>query len=141
MTTNDRPFLIGLGCSSAAHADEIIALVSACLGEAELRADQIVALASHARKTGSLALEQTASHFGVPLFFLGDDALSPDISSTCEAVAAVAGPLCLPKRKSRFATCAIALCPPGWTLDRLAQSPWASAASASSTLLTSLAGR
>jgi cobalt-precorrin 5A hydrolase/precorrin-3B C17-methyltransferase len=138
MMTNDRRVLIGLGCSTAATGQEIIALVEACLLETRAGADQIVALASHARKTGSRALAQAALYFGAPLFFLADEALDPAISSTCEAVASLAGPLRLPKRKSRFATCAIAACAPAFTLDRLAQSS-ASAATVSSMLATSVA--
>ena len=139
MTRNDCPILIGLGCSSAATADEIIALVEACLHEANCRPDQIIAFASHERKLGSRALMDTAGHFGVPLFFLGDDSVTPGISSTCEAAAAVAGPLRLSKRKSSFSTCAIADCASGFSLDRL-QLPNASAARAASMLATSWAG-
>ena len=140
MTGKDRPILIGLGCSTKASADEIITLVQACLGESGDDADQIIALASHRRKSGSRALAQTATHFGVPLFILGDDAVAPGISSTCEALAAVAGPLRLGKRKSGFATAAIAECAPGFTLDRLAYLASPSAAIAPSMLDTSVAG-
>jgi cobalt-precorrin 5A hydrolase/precorrin-3B C17-methyltransferase len=140
MTTIDKRILIGLGCSTSASADEIIALVQHCLEEAGSRPDQIVALASHARKASSTALKQTADFFGVPIFFLGDHALAPGITSTCEAVAAVAGPLRLGKRKSRFATSAIADCAPGFSLESLVQLSSISASNASSTLATSVAG-
>ena len=140
MTGKHAPVLVGLGCSTKADTAEIIALVHACLAEAGTHPTQIIAMASHTRKTGSRALAQTASYFGVPLLFLGDNAVAPDIASTCEAVAAAAGPLRLPKRKSRFATCAIAQCSPGWTPDQRLQPLPASAAMAASTLVTSLAG-
>ncbi|WP_108395581.1 cobalamin biosynthesis protein [Devosia submarina] len=140
MTTDHGQILIGLGCSSKATADEIIALVQSCLAEAGSRADAVMAVVSHSRKTGNLALAQTAEHFGVSLFFLDDHVLAPEIASTCEAVAAVAGPLRLPKRKARFSTCAIAECHPGFSLDRLAQLASPSATIAASTLVTSWAG-
>lgn len=141
MTINDRPLLIGLGCSTKATAGEIIGLVQSSLGEAGRDVSAIMAFASHSRKTGDLALAQTARHFGVPLFFLDDHVLAPEIASTCEAVAAVAGPLRLPKRKARFSTCAIAECRPGFSLDRLAQLASPSATSAAATLATSWVGR
>jgi cobalt-precorrin 5A hydrolase/precorrin-3B C17-methyltransferase len=140
MTTKNCSVLVGLGCSTRATAHEIIGLVEACLTESGNRADQIIAFATHARKAGSPTLELAAEHFGVPLFFLGDHVLAPEIASTCEAAAAVAGPLRLPKRKGRFSTCAIAECQKGFSLDRLAQLSSPSAASAASTLPTSWAG-
>ena len=135
MTNDECPVLIGLGCASAAGAAEIIALVRACLLEAGCDADQITAFATHSRKRGSLALMQAASHFGVPLFFLEDDELAPGLPGTCEAVAASAGPLHLAKRKSRYATCAIAFCVADYSIP-----PLTIAAMAPSTLSTSVAG-
>lgn len=142
MTTNrDRSLVIvGLGCSTAASAAEIIALADACLAEAGLPASVIAALATHSRRRDSLALVQAAAHYDVPLRFLDDDELAPAIPGTCEAVAAAAGPLLLGKRKSRFATCAIALAVPGFVLAAFGQPARLSAAMASSTLTASLAG-
>ncbi|HEY0034036.1 MAG TPA: cobalamin biosynthesis protein [Devosia sp.] len=140
MMTNDRPILIGLGCSTSADADEVLALVQACLVEANCQADQIVALASHTRKAGSRALADAADYFGLPLLFLDDEMVSPNIASTCESVAAAAGPLLLAKRKSRFATCAIAQCTPSFTQERLVQPGSANAAIAASMSATSVAG-
>jgi cobalamin biosynthesis protein CbiG len=134
MTHLDRSIFIGLGCASAASAAEIIDLVDACLVEAGCDASQITALASHSRKRGSLALAKAADHFAVPLYFLADNDLAPGLRGTCEAVAASAGPLHLAKRKSRYATCAIALCASG----DVAQP--AITAMASATLPTSVAG-
>ena len=139
MTDND-PILIGLGCSTAASATEIAGLVEACLREANCQAGQIVAFATHSRKRGSEALIGTAIRFGVPLFFLDDDALAPGIESTCEAVAAAAGPLQLGKRKSRYATCAIARCDTEFSVASLAQPVRPSAAIAASRSATSVAG-
>lgn len=138
--TNDRPILIGLGCSTSADSHEILALVRACLAEADCHFDQVMALASHRRKAGSQALADAAYHLGVPLFFLDDDEVAPGIASTCEAVAAAAGPLLLGKRKSRFATCAIAECAPGFALDRMVHAGNDNAFIAASMSVTSMAG-
>lgn len=134
MTNDECPVLIGLGCASAASTEEIIALVEACLIESGCDANQITAFASHSRKRGSVALIEAAAHFGLPLYFLDDDDLAPGIPGTSEAVAASAGPLCLSKRKSRYATCAIAFC----ALESVAQ-PARIAVKAAATLATSVA--
>jgi cobalt-precorrin 5A hydrolase/precorrin-3B C17-methyltransferase len=136
----DAPLLLGLGCSSAAQADEIITLVDASLAEAGLTARPLAAFATHARRRDSVALAQAAAHYGLPLRFLDDDELAPAYPGTCEAVAAAAGPLLLGKRKSRYATCAIAVCAPGFDLSAFGQPASPSAAMASSRLATSLAG-
>lgn len=136
----DAPLIIGLGCSSSASAAEIIALVAACLTEAGCASRNIAAFATHVRKRDSLALLETASHYDVPLLYLDDDDLAAGFPGTCEAVAAAAGPLLQGKRKSRFATCAIAAAAPGFVLSRFGQPASPSAAMASSTLATSLAG-
>lgn len=142
MTTISRhsPLIIGLGCSSAASADEVVALIAACLAEIDRDCASVSAFATHVRKRGSMALAQAARHYDVPLRFLADDELAPGISGTCEAVAAAAGPLLLGKRKSRYATCAIAACRPGFVLSAFGQPESPSAAMAASTLATSLAG-
>lgn len=142
MTTIPRhsPLIIGLGCSSAASAGEIVTLISSCLAEIAADSRSISALATHIRKRGSMALAQAAAHYGVPLHFLADDDLAPGISGICEAVAAGAGPLLLGKRKSRYATCAIAACRPGFILAAFGQPERSSAAIAASMSATSLAG-
>ena len=142
MTTNpDGPrLIIGLGCSTSASASEIVALIAASLAEIDRDSRSIAAFATHIRKQASLALAQAADHYGVSLRFLEDDELAPGIAGTCEAVAAAAGPLLLPKRKARYATCAIAACKPGFVLAAFGQPASRSASMASSTLATSLAG-
>jgi cobalamin biosynthesis protein CbiG len=140
-TTPGHPDLIvGLGCSTSASADEIVALIAACLAEIGRDACSIASLATHGRKRGSAALARAAEHYDVPLRFLDDDDLAPKVPGTCEAVAAASGPLLLGKRKSRYATCAIAVAAPGFNLARFGQPESPSAAMASSTLATSLAG-
>ncbi len=140
-TIPDHPqLIIGLGCSTAASTDEIVALIAACLAEAHSDARAIAALATHNRKRGSTALAQAAAHYDVPLRFLDDDELAHGVPGTCEAVAAAAGPLLLGKRKSRYATCAIAVAAPGFDPAAFGQPDRPSAAMASSMLATSLAG-
>jgi cobalamin biosynthesis protein CbiG len=141
----------GIGCSSAAETGEIIALVKACLAELDTPPSALRALASHTRKSGNPALSAAAAYFGVPLCLLNDGQLSDDILSSsprvlsetgrpaiAEAVAAAAGPLLLAKRRSARATCALALCAPGF--DALGFGQVSSAAMAASTLSTSSAG-
>jgi cobalamin biosynthesis protein CbiG len=134
------PLIIGLGCSTAASAGEIVALIAACLAEIRRDPHDIAALATHSRKRGSTALAEAAAHYDLPLRFLDDDELAPGVTGTCEAVAAAAGPLLLGKRKSRYATCAVAACGAGFDLSAFGQPDSPSAAIASSTLATSLAG-
>ena len=140
-TIPDRPpLIIGLGCSTAASAEEIIALIAACLAQVHRYPRDVAALATHRRKRGSNALSEAAAHYDLPLYFLDDDDLAQGVPGTCEAVAAAAGPLLLGKRKSRYATGAIAACRPGFDLAAFGQPDSPSAVSASSTLATSLAG-
>src|SRR5690606_2081293 len=111
-TSKAPPIIIGLGCSSSASTNEVLALIAACLAEARLDATQILAFATHSRKRDSLALAEAAARYDLPLRFLDDDDLAHGVPGTCEAVAAAAGPLLLAKRKSRLATCAIAQAAP-----------------------------
>lgn len=133
----------GIGCTSRAGADEIVALVEACLDELGRSPDSLLALSSHVRKSGHAGLIGAARHFGVPLRLLSSAGLATDmphpsaraiaatgLPSVAEAAAAASGPLLLAKRRSAQATCALALAP--------AQP--VRAAMAASTLSTSSAG-
>jgi len=122
----------GIGFASAATAGEIIGLIGACLG---LSPDQLAALGTHARKSSSPIPAQVALHFGVPLRLLADEDLPPGVPGIAEAVASAAGPLRLDKRKSRYATCAIASCS-----EAFGQPSSPRAVMASSTVATSSAG-
>lgn len=133
-------YVAGVGFASAADAVEIIALIDSCLTALGIGPDQLLAIATHGRKRGSPLLAPIALHYGVPLRLLDDEDLSGDVPGVADAVAAMAGPLCLPKRKSAFATCAIAQCRPGFSLSGFGQPLGLSAASASPTLATSRAG-
>lgn len=130
----------GIGFASAATSVEIIGLIEACLVEAGLSADRIAAIGTHTRKRSSSVPAQVAQHFGVPLRLFDDEDLSPDVPGVAEAVAAAAGPLALRKHKSRYATCAIAVCRPGFSLATFGQPSSPRAAIASSIVATSSAG-
>ena len=130
----------GIGFASAATSVEIIGLIEACLVEAGLPAEQLAAIGTHARKHSSSLPAEVAQHFGVPLRLFADEDLSPGVPGVAEAVAATAGPLCLRKRKSRYATCAIAMCGSDFSLAIFGQPSSARAAMASSTVATSSAG-
>ena len=133
-------FVAGMGFASASSADELIALLQACMTESGLEPDQLMAIATHARKATSPLLLPLALHFGVPLRLLDDDDLRDAGPGVAEAVAGLAGPLLLRKRKSAFATCALARCAPGFSLAGFGQPYSSSAVMAASTLLTSIAG-
>lgn len=130
----------GIGFASAATAGEIVELIQACLAEAGISADKLAAIGTHARKHSSPVPAQVARYFGVPLRLLADEDMAPNVPGVAEAVAAMVGPLRLGKRKSRYATCAIALCRGGFRLAGFGQPSTSSAAIASSTVATSSAG-
>ena len=130
----------GIGFASAATATEVIGLIHACLAEAGFAANQLAALGTHARKRSNPILAQVALHFGVPFRLLADEDLPIGVPGVAEAVAAAAGALRLHKRKSAHATCAIALCDPGFSLADFGQPSSPKAAMASSTVATSSAG-
>jgi cobalt-precorrin 5A hydrolase/precorrin-3B C17-methyltransferase len=138
MTEASRRLVAGIGFATAATADEIICLIEACLAELDATAAQLVAIATHARKLGWATPLIVATHFNVPLRLLDDaDLRSPGIA---EAVASAAGLLRLPKRKSRYATCAIAECHPDFDIAGFGQPPSPRATIASSIVATSTAG-
>lgn len=138
MTQLSGRIVAGIGFASAATSEEVIALVEASLAESGLAANHLVAIATHRRKLGTALPLRVAAHFGVPLRLLEDRDLP--LPGLAEGTAAAAGPLRLAKRKSRYATCALADCRPGLSVDAFGQPPISSAAIASSRLDTSWAG-
>lgn len=141
------PVTAGIGCTSGANADDIIALVLSMLATSGLDLSQLVALGSHSRKQGFLPLQQAALHFDVPLHFLDElrrDVPNPSdfvaqavgLPGIAEAVASAAGPLLAGKHKSTNATCALG----AGMLGDTAQASSFNAAMASSRLATSSAG-
>lgn len=138
MTEASGRLVAGIGFATAATADEVIGLIEACLAELGANAGQLVAIGTHARKLGWATPLIVATHFNVPLRLLDDqDLSSPGIA---EAVATAAGPLRLSRRKSRYATCAIAESRPGFAIAGFGQPPSPRAAMASSIVDTSSAG-
>ena len=152
----DPPFVIaGVGSASRATPAEIIALISDCLRELDLPPTHLLAIATHLRKTGDPALTAVASHFNVALrlldkFELGTPTAGSDFvlatvgaPSVAEAAALAAGTLALPKRKSAYATCALAYVGTDFALETLGlgatQLSSASASMAASTVPTSRA--
>jgi cobalamin biosynthesis protein CbiG len=129
-----------MGFASAASADELIALLQACLAEAGLDGDQLIAIGTHRRRQTSPLLLPLALHSAVPLRLFDEDDLCGAGPGLAEAVASLAGPLHLSRRQSAFATCALARCAPGFSLDAFGQPFSSSAVMASSALLTSIAG-
>jgi cobalamin biosynthesis protein CbiG len=113
----------GIGCTSAAASDEIVDLVVACLLEAGLGRQHLVALTSDRRKEGHVGLSGAARTLGVPLWFvdavggIADQTSSPaarerGLAGLAEAAAGLAGRVILPKRKGTQATCALAVIQP-----------------------------
>jgi len=138
MTDVSGRIVAGIGFATPASADEVIALVEACLVEAGTTSAQLAAIGTHARKRGNAVPLHVAAHFGVPLRLLDDQDLS--MEGLAEGVATAAGPLRLGRRKSRYATCAIADCRPGFSVALFGQPPIARAVMASSIVATSSAG-
>lgn len=138
MTQVSGRIVAGIGFATAADAQEVIELIDACLAEAGYAAGQLAAIATHTRKLGTAVPLRVAAHFGVPLRLLDDRDLA--MEGLAEGAAAAAGPLRLRKRKSRYATCALADCGPGFVAAAFGQSPISSAPMAASTLSTSSAG-
>jgi hypothetical protein len=129
-----------MGFASASSADELIALLQACLAEAVLDAGQLIAIGTHKAKLTSPLLLPLALHFGVLLRLFDEGDLRDAGPGVAESVAGLAGPVLLSKRKSAFATCALARCTPGFSLGDFGQPFSSSAMMAASTLLASRAG-
>ena len=152
--TRPSPSIVaGIGCRRATAADEIIALIETSMLEADLPRARLLAIGTHERKSGEPGLRAAAAYFDVPLRILADADLGAvavhlpvtqfGLAAVAEAVALTAGELVLGKRKSAGATCALGVVDPGFNLSqfgRAVQASSSSAAIASSTLATSLAG-
>lgn len=134
MTETDidpRRLVAGLGCTSAARTDEVIALLRDAMAQVS---GELVALATIPRRADHPALRDAAAKLSLPLRVV--DLPGPEVA---EPVAASAGPLVLGKLKSARVTCALAAVPRAFELSRWGQ-PSSSAAMASSTEATSVAG-
>lgn len=134
MTETDidpRRLVAGIGCTSAASADEVVALVREATAQVS---GELVALATIPLRADHPALREAAKRLELPLRVI--DLPGPEVA---EPVAASAGPLVLGKLKSARVTCALALVPSGFDPMSWGQ-PSSSEAMASSTEATSRAG-
>lgn len=120
-----RLLVAGIGCTSAATAEEVIALIEMALATARRPAAHMACLATIDTRANAGALQFAASHFGVPMrtFSAADlaaessrlaspSAIVADLAGLpgiAEAVALKAGTLVVTKQKSAHATCAIGL--------------------------------
>ena len=120
--------VLGMGCESGAPTADLLALAAQGLREAGLEPAALVALASIDSKADEPAIMAVAAHYGIPVQFFDAATLereTPRLQNPSElvfsrvgchgvaeaAALAAAGPegrLVLPKRKSAFATVAIA---------------------------------
>jgi cobalt-precorrin 5A hydrolase len=121
-------FVIGMGCESGASVADLLPLAARALQEAGIEPRLLTALASIDSKAHEPAILAVAAHYAVPTQFFDAPTLereTPRLQNPsdlvfarvgCHGVAeaaalAAAGPaglLVLPKRKSAFATVAIA---------------------------------
>lgn len=113
----------GVGCTSAAEADEIVALIENTLETNGLARQSLAALATLAGRKAHPALLATAAHFGVPLRTFTKREIERErmrlatpsdtvdaatgLAGVCEAAALKAGRLIVAKQASAQATCAI----------------------------------
>ena len=121
MIDTPRVLVAGIGCTSAATSDEIVALVTETLAAAGRTPSRLACLATIDTRAGLEALHSAAHRLGAPLrFFAASElaaeghrlmtpATNPGIPAVAEAAALKAGSLLVPKRKSAHVTCAIGL--------------------------------
>lgn len=123
LLVHPRTLVAGIGCTSAASAEEVIALLESTLADHGLAPQSLAALATLDTRKAHPALKATADHFNVPLrvftkreiekersrLATPSDAVDAAIgvAGVCEAVALKAGSLIVPKQFSPQATCAI----------------------------------
>lgn len=123
-----RRFVLGIGCERGAPADDVLLLATRVLEEAGLSFSDISALASIDSKVDEEAILAVASRFGLPLELFSAARLEQETprlanpsarvfaligchgvaESAALAAAGGASVLVVPKRKSGFATAAVA---------------------------------
>ncbi|SER16516.1 cobalt-precorrin 5A hydrolase / precorrin-3B C17-methyltransferase [Faunimonas pinastri] len=126
-----RRLALGLGCERNAEPQEVIALAQEALASAGLASQSVAAIVSVDLKADEPAIHAAAAHFGVPARFYPAEELEAEAARLANpseivfreigchgvaegaALAAVGalGSLVVEKRKSRRATCAIAVAP------------------------------
>jgi cobalamin biosynthesis protein CbiG len=95
-----RRLAIGIGCTSAAAAEEVAALVTATLSECP---GKVAVLATAKKRAQHPAILAVAQHFDINIESFADLG-----TAVAEPAAQKFGPLLVAKRKSAHATCAIA---------------------------------
>jgi hypothetical protein len=95
-----RRLAIGIGCTSTAPTDEVLAIVTATLAECQ---GEVAVLATASRRAQHPAILAVAQHFGI-----GIESFADLGDAVAEPAAQRFGPLLVAKRKSAHATCAIA---------------------------------
>lgn len=123
-----RRFALGMGCERGAPVDDVLNLASQVLDEASLVPSDLLLLASIDSKADEEAMLAVAARFGVPLKLFSAARLeleTPRLANPSERVFALVGchgvaesaalasagasaALVVPKRKSAFATAAVA---------------------------------
>lgn len=127
-STAGQRFVLGMGCESGALVADLLALAARALQEAGIEPHWLTALASIDSKIDEPAILAVAAHYAIPTQYFDAPTLERETPRLqhpsdlvfarvgCHGVAeaaalAAAGPdslLVLPKRKSAFATAAIA---------------------------------
>lgn len=123
LLVHPRTIVVGLGATSAAQPDEVVALIAATLENAGISDKSVVALATMEGRAALPALSAAAEHFGVPLRLFSRREVerekkhlaSPSetveaatgLAGICEAVALKAGKLIVKKQVSPTVTCAL----------------------------------
>jgi cobalt-precorrin 5A hydrolase/precorrin-3B C17-methyltransferase len=139
LTYHPKTLVAGIGCERGAEADEVIALLTQTLAEANLSPLSLAAIASVDLKADEAALHAAARHFSVPLRVFSvaqldamrDRLVTPSAvveaeigtPGVSEAAALQAGELIVPKHKSRRATCAIGRAPSSIAVESFGRAP------------------
>jgi hypothetical protein len=95
-----RRLAVGIGCTSTAPTEEVMALVTATLTECP---GEVAVLATTAKRAQHPAILAAAQHFNI-----GIESFADLGTAVAEPAAQRFGPLLVAKRKSAHATCAIA---------------------------------
>lgn len=123
-----RRFVLGMGCERGASVEDTLALAIETLAEAGISASDVTAVASIDSKSDEPAILAVSAHLGVPLKLFSAAALEAETprlknpsarvfqllgchgvaEAAALAAAGVSASLVVPKRKSAFATAAIA---------------------------------
>lgn len=131
LTYRPRRLALGVGCERGTDPGEAVALARRTLAEAGLAAESVALVASIDLKADEPAVHAVAAALGRPVRFLPAERLereTPRLASPSETVfravgahgvaeaaalaaAGGAGVLAVPKRRSKRATCAVALAP------------------------------